>query len=63
MNRRSRASHINPVTNAECILQGLPGWEPIATAPQAAAETGRVNADEAKAQPTKPKGKEGAILD
>lgn len=41
--------HINPVKNADRILQGLPGWEPISAAPQAAAETGRVNADEAKA--------------
>jgi integrase len=49
--------HINPVKNAGRILQGLPGWEPIATAPQAAAETGRLNADEAKAKPVRPKGK------
>ena len=28
--------HITPVKNADRILQGLPGWEPIATAPQAA---------------------------
>jgi integrase len=40
--------HINPVKNAERILQGLPGWEPIASAPQVAAETGRVNAGAAK---------------
>jgi integrase len=40
--------HINPVKNAERILQGMPGWEPIATAPKVAAETGRVNADTAK---------------
>ena len=26
--------HINPVKNAERILQGLPGWEPIAAAPK-----------------------------
>jgi len=26
--------HITPVKNAERILQGLPGWEPIAAAPQ-----------------------------
>jgi integrase len=49
--------HINPVKNAERILQGLPGWESITTAPQAVAETGRVNADEAKAKPHTPKGK------
>jgi integrase len=48
--------HINPVKNAERILQGLPGWEPITAAPQVAAETGRVNADAAKTQQTaKPK--------
>jgi integrase len=35
--------HINPVKNAERILQGLPGWEPITAAPQAVAELGRVN--------------------
>ena len=40
--------HITPVKNAERILQGLPGWEPITVAPQVAAETGRVNADAAK---------------
>lgn len=39
--------HINPVKNAARILQGLPGWESI-TAPQAAAEPGRVNAAVAK---------------
>jgi integrase len=49
--------HINPVKNAERILQGLPGWEPITAAPQVAAETGRVNADAAKTQAAKPKAK------
>ncbi len=49
--------HINPVKNAERILQGLPGWEPIPTAPQAAAETGREIADEATTKPARPKGK------
>ena len=28
--------HITPVKNADRILQGLPGWEPMATAPQSA---------------------------
>jgi hypothetical protein len=28
--------HITPAKNAERILQGMPGWEPIATAPQEA---------------------------
>jgi integrase len=49
--------HINPVKNAERILQGLPGWEPITSAPQAVAETGRVNADTAKTQAARPKAK------
>ncbi|MGD0764013.1 MAG: site-specific integrase [Roseiarcus sp.] len=49
--------HINPVKNAERILQGLPGWEPIAAAPQVVAETGRVNADEATTNAVKPKAK------
>jgi integrase len=47
--------HINPVKNAERILQGLPGWEPITATPQVAAETGRVNADAAKTQAAKRK--------
>jgi integrase len=45
--------HINPVKNAERILQGLPGWEPIAAAPQVVAETGRVKAGAAKG-PSRP---------
>jgi integrase len=45
--------HINPVKNAERILQGLPGWEPIAATPKVAAETGRVNADTAESEATK----------
>jgi len=32
--------HINPVVNAERILQGLPGWESIASAPQVTAQSG-----------------------
>jgi hypothetical protein len=31
---------INPVKNAERILQGLPEWEPITAPPQFLAETG-----------------------
>lgn len=42
--------HITPVKNAERILQGLPGWEPIVVAPQAAAESGSVNGDAAATQ-------------
>jgi integrase len=49
--------HINPVKNAERILQGLPGWEPIAAAPQVIAETGRVHADAAQTKATKRKAK------
>ncbi len=57
--------HINPVKNAERILQGMPGWEPMAAAPQGVAETGRVNADEATTNTAKPKakGKAGAKSD
>ena len=36
--------HINPVKNAERILQGMPGWQPTAATPQVDAEGGRVNA-------------------
>jgi integrase len=49
--------HINPVKNAERILQGMPGWEPMAAAPQVVAETGRVNADEATTNTPKLKAK------
>jgi len=55
--------HINPVKNAERILQGMPEWEPIAAAPQAAAETGHVNVDEAKATLAKPTGKGRKSID
>jgi integrase len=47
--------HIVPVKNAERILQGLPGWEPIATAPHVTAQTGRVNAGAAKARAARSK--------
>lgn len=48
--------HITPVRNAERILQGLPGWEPIADAPEVAAKGGSVNGDaaETKASAAKP---------
>lgn len=49
--------HITPVKNAERILQGLPGWEPITAAPQVVAETGRVNTETAKDEAAKSKGK------
>jgi len=48
--------HITPVKNAERILQGLPGWEPITAAPQVRPETGRVNAVAAKARAARSKG-------
>lgn len=47
--------HITPVKNAERILQGLPGWEPITTTPQVAAETGNADADAAKTDGAKKK--------
>jgi integrase len=40
--------HVNPVKNAERILQGLPGWEPATAAPKIMPETGRVSAETAK---------------
>jgi integrase len=49
--------HITPIKNAERILQGLPGWEPISAAPQVVAETSRVNAVAAKDGAAKSKGK------
>jgi integrase len=51
--------HINPVKNAERILQGLPGWEPITATPQVVAETGRMHAETAKAQAVKSKATNG----
>jgi integrase len=41
--------HINPVKNADLILQGLPGWEPVTALPQA--ETDRVHADTPETKP------------
>jgi integrase len=49
--------HFVLVRNAERILPGLPGWEPITAAPQVIAETGRVNADVAQTKAVKPKPK------
>jgi integrase len=46
--------HINPVKNADLILQGLPGWEPIAALPQTA-ETDRASADTKERKPSKRK--------
>jgi integrase len=47
--------HITPVKNAERILQGLPGWESIAVAPQVIAEAGRVHNGPAKPRGAKRK--------
>ena len=52
--------HINPVKNAERILQGLPGWEPITAAPQVVAETDRVNADVGEGRSRKVEGQKAA---
>jgi hypothetical protein len=49
-----------PNENAERILQGLPGWEPITAALRVAAEPGRVNADAAETQAAKLEGQEAA---
>jgi integrase len=49
--------HVNPVKNAERILQGLPGWEPITAAPKVLPETGPVNGDAAKDRAAKSKAK------
>src|ERR1700735_824823 len=40
--------HVNPVKNAESILQGLPGWEPIVADAQVCAASDGVNTDTAK---------------
>jgi len=47
--------HITPVKNAERILQGLPGWEPIAALPQAEAKSGSVNGDTAEVRTPAPR--------
>jgi integrase len=49
--------HVTPVKNADRILQGLPGWEPITAAPQVAPETGRVNADTPQPHSARPRPK------
>ncbi|HEV2349298.1 MAG TPA: site-specific integrase [Terriglobia bacterium] len=47
--------HVNPVKNAERILQGIPGWEPIADGSGGIADN--VNAGAAGAKPPKPEKK------
>lgn len=49
--------HINPVKNAERILQGLPGWEPMANTPQIVSEVGRAHAQAARTDNIKRKAK------
>ena len=44
--------HITPAKNAERILQGIPGWDPIAAGSGETA--GSVNADGAGTTPPKP---------
>lgn len=47
--------HITPAKNAERILQGLSGWEPVAGG--SGGTSGSVNADGAGTKPTKPRTK------
>jgi hypothetical protein len=47
--------HITPAKNAERILQGIPGWEPIAES--AGAATDSVHAGGAAAKSAKPRTK------
>ncbi len=49
--------HVTPVKNADRILQGLPGWEPIVPTPEDRAESGGVNAAAASPEGKKPKGR------
>jgi integrase len=51
--------HVTPVKNADRILQGLPGWEPITAAPKVLPETGPVNGDAAKDRAGESKVKNG----
>jgi hypothetical protein len=47
--------HITPAKNAERILQGLSGWEPVAGG--SGETSGSVNADGAKTKSAKPRTK------
>ena len=47
--------HITPAKNAERILQGIPGWEPISDTP--GAELDSVDAGSAAAKSVKPRTK------
>jgi hypothetical protein len=63
--RRDRVSHaaglrnvaLSPVKNAERILQGLPGWEPIVAPPLDREESGGVKADATSPEAGKSKGR------
>jgi integrase len=48
--------HVNPVKNADRILQGLPGWEPIADAPERSAAGAQPNRQKrpSKKKPERP---------
>lgn len=46
----SHYGHVNPVKNAERILMGLPGWEPVVADAQVRAEAGAVNSDAARSK-------------
>ena len=49
--------HVSPVKNAERILQGLPGWEPIVATPLDREESGGVKADATSPEGGKSKGR------
>jgi integrase len=49
--------HVTPVKNADRILQGLPGWEPITAAPRVLPETGPVTGETAQDEAAKSKAK------
>ena len=53
--------HVTPVKNADRILQGLPGWEPITAAPKVLPETGPLNGDAAKDGAAKSKAKKAPV--
>jgi hypothetical protein len=47
--------HITPAKNAERILHGIPGWEPIVEAPGAALDSVNAGGAGSKAKPPKKK--------
>ncbi len=48
---------ITPTKNADRILLGMPGWEPVAAAPEAAIETGHDAPGSGENRTAKPKTK------